>query len=76
MELAPQARVPSSWIAVKGALDQLSRECRDLRATVERTGGWMITGPDGKIKVSLLGPKDPDIPHLLAEGASNETSTE
>lgn len=68
--------MPSSWVAVKGALDQLSRECRDLRATNERTGGWMITGPDGKIKVSLLGPKDPDIPHLLANETSNETSIE
>lgn len=76
VELAPQARVPFSWIAVKAALDQLSRECRDLRATDERTGGWMITGPDWEFKVSLLGPKDPDIPHLLGKGASNETSTE
>ena len=76
VELAPRSRVPFSWVAISAALDQLSMKCRDQRPADERTGGWMITGPDGKIKVSLLGPKDPDIPHLLANGASNETSTE
>ena len=73
VELTPGVRTPSSWMAVKLALDDLSTKCRARTSSDERTGGWMITGPGGTIKVSLLGPKDPDIPHLLANGSSNGT---
>ena len=37
----------------------------------ERTGGWMLTGPEGRIKVSLLGPDDPASPSLEANLTSS-----
>ena len=83
VELADRARAPFSWIAVKTALDDLSVQCRAMsRSKHERTGGWMLAGPEGKIKVSLLGPNDPDIPHftqftIAGNGSvTNETFTE
>ena len=74
VEIENRARAPSSWIAVKAALDLLARDCRKSfpLAREERTGGWMLAGPEGRIKVSLLGPDDPASPSL--EG--NLTSTE
>ena len=69
MELATSARAPSSWIAVKSALDDLSVKCRKTAGVSqkERTGGWMLTGPDGLIKVSLVGVDDPNVPHEVAD---------
>ncbi len=55
-------------MAVKSRLDQLSIECRRHSGEGgERTGGWMLLAPGAKVKVSLLGPKDRDIPHLTSE---------
>lgn len=63
VELAEE-RVPavSSWVLVNAALDQLSITCRrQVRQgdwTEDRTAGWMLMGPEDRIKVSLLGPDD------------------
>lgn len=48
----------SSWVAVAAALDQLSILCRRLVKHEDRTAGWMLMGPEDRIKVSLLGPDD------------------
>lgn len=45
---------------VTAALDHLALLCRRSTSSgEERVAGWMIMGPEEKIKVSLLGPKDP-----------------
>ena len=65
VELESRTREPGSWLAVSVKLDELAVLCR--RTTGKRgelTGGWMLMGPSNKIKVSLLGPKDPAIPHV------------
>ena len=69
VELATSARAPSSWIAVKSALDDLSVRCRKSAGVSkkERTGGWMLMGLDGLIKVSLVGIDDPKVPHDVAD---------
>ena len=66
VEMENRARVPSSWIAVKSTLDNLANSCRRSSplARDERTGGWMLAGPEGRIKVSLLGPDDPSSPPI------------
>lgn len=75
VELGDRAREPYSWTAVKLALDTLSVECRTMsRSRVERTGGWMLVGPEGKIKVSLVDSNDPDIPHLTIDGMVSVTN--
>ena len=68
VEIENRARAPSSWIAVKSALDKLATDCRKSSplSTEEKTGGWMLAGPEGRIKVSLLGPDDPVSPSLEA----------
>ena len=74
VEIENRARASSSWISVKASLDLLARDCRKSfpLAREERTGGWMLAGPEGRIKVSLLGPDDPASPSLEA----NLTSTD
>ncbi len=68
VEIELRSREASSWVAVKSRLDQLSIECRRHSGEGgERTGGWMLLAPGAKVKVSLLGPKDRDIPHLTSE---------
>ena len=66
MEIENRARAQSSWIAVKSALDKLAADCRrsSPMTSQERTGGWMLAGPENRIKVSLLGPDDPPSPSL------------
>ena len=62
VEIQQRARAPSSWIAVKAALDELNNLCRRAKSgdQPDRTGGWMLMTTAPKIKVSLLGPGDPD----------------
>ena len=73
VEIENRARLASSWIAVRAALDQLARDCRRSSplTSEERTGGWMLAGPEGRIKVSLLGPDDPASPSLEANSTSS-----
>ena len=68
VEIENRARAPSSWIAVKASLDRLASDCRKTfpLAREERTGGWMLAGPEGRIRVSLLGPDDPASPPIEA----------
>lgn len=50
----------SSWVEVAAALDQLSILCRRMTSSEGwRVAGWMVMGPEERIKVSLLGPDDP-----------------
>ena len=53
---------------VTAALDHLSILCRRVTSQGERTAGWMIMGPQEKIKVSLLGPDDPIPPGVKKAG--------
>ncbi|KAL9126296.1 MAG: hypothetical protein Q9175_007941, partial [Cornicularia normoerica] len=58
VEMAGSVNAVSSWVAVAGALDQLNLLCRRQTSQGDRTGGWLLMGPEEKIKVSLLGPDD------------------
>ena len=73
VEIENRSRAPSSWAAVRSALADLGIKCRKAISVerAERTGGWMFTGPEGRIKVSLLGPDDPASPNLESNGTSN-----
>ena len=82
VETGNRMRTPSSWVAVNAALDQLNSLCRVAKPSKkERSGGWMFLDADKKIKVSLLGEKDPEsigppitgIPSLFIDGTSNGT---
>ena len=72
VELAEHGPVVSTWVSVTGALDQLNLLCRRQTSKGERTGGWLLMEPGGKIKVSLLGkvtkPRPPDDSALGVEG--------
>lgn len=60
VELEAREAVVSSWVEVTAALDHLSTLCRRASSYgEEKTGGWMLMGPEDRIKVSLLGPDDP-----------------
>lgn len=59
VEIADRVTAVSSWVEVAAALDQLAILCR--RMTVPegwRVAGWLVMGPEERIKVSLLGPGD------------------
>lgn len=58
VELAGREDAVSSWVAVTSSLDQLSALCRRTSSQEDRTGGWLLMGPEERIKVSLLGPDD------------------
>lgn len=64
-------------MAVKASLDRLATQCRrsSVTTTEERTGGWMLAGPEGRIKVSLLGPDDGPSPSLEANSTSLEANS-
>ncbi|CAF9938350.1 MAG: hypothetical protein ALECFALPRED_007613 [Alectoria fallacina] len=59
VEITERTVAVNSWVAVVAALDQLSILCRQHSSRGDRTAGWMLTGPEERIKVSLLGPDDP-----------------
>lgn len=74
VEIENRSRAPSSWMSVIASLHKLALDCRKSVPLTrdERTGGWMLTGPEGRIKVSLLGPDDPASPSLEANSTSSE----
>ena len=73
VEIENRARLASSWVAVISTLNKLANDCRRSSPLTaeERTGGWMLAGPEGRIKVSLLGPDDPASPSLEANLTSS-----
>ena len=68
VELAGRAFAVSSWADVVAGLDHLSILCRRMTFQEERVAGWMVMGPEEKIKVSLLGPNDPIPPGVEKVG--------
>ena len=42
-----------SWFGIRSAASELNYACRDTRVDPWRTGGWLMTGEYGKIKISL-----------------------
>ena len=58
VEIGERVDAVSSWLAVTAALDQLSMLCRRQTSKGERVAGWLLMGPEDRIKVSLLGPDD------------------
>lgn len=71
VEIEGRVAALSSWTIVAAALDHLSVLCRQHSSHGDRTAGWMVMGPEERIKVSLLGPDDPYVPHLGREGAGD-----